>query len=205
MRVYACFYVRTKHMRAFMCEQNALSRQKKAYKWHNVTAGLGCANVAAKELKTEERGTEKLWLNSVRFDFCVRRLFVSSRRGDISSNVWTAKNTLTNALITRWAGTRKPRRGKSCISLPTILMYWLMGRRPYAWLLFCISYGWRETENMSNTVLCLFAVGPTELVLFFSSSSLIIYPLTARIAGAPQMISQPVSSIFPCSPLPSGT
>ena len=31
------------------------------------------------------------------------------------------------------------------------------------------------------------------------------YPLTARVVGAPQMISQPVSSIFPCSPLPSGT
>ena len=34
---------------------------------------------------------------------------------------------------------------------------------------------------------------------------IIIYPLTARVAGAPHMISQPVSSIFPCSPLPSGT
>ena len=33
----------------------------------------------------------------------------------------------------------------------------------------------------------------------------LIYPLTARVVGAPQMISQPVSSIFPCSPLPSGT
>ena len=34
---------------------------------------------------------------------------------------------------------------------------------------------------------------------------IIIYPLTARVAGAPQMILQPVFSIFPCSPLPSGT
>ena len=34
---------------------------------------------------------------------------------------------------------------------------------------------------------------------------IIIYPLTARVVGAPQMISQPVFSIFPCSPLPSGT
>ena len=32
-----------------------------------------------------------------------------------------------------------------------------------------------------------------------------IYPLTTRVFGAPQMISQPVSSIFPCSLLPSGT
>ena len=34
---------------------------------------------------------------------------------------------------------------------------------------------------------------------------IIIYPLSARIVGASQMISQPVSSIFPCSPLPSVT
>ena len=30
---------------------------------------------------------------------------------------------------------------------------------------------------------------------------IIIYPLTVRVAGAPLMISQPVSSTFPCSPL----
>ena len=36
-------------------------------------------------------------------------------------------------------------------------------------------------------------------------SSPLIYPLTTRVVRAPQMISQPVSSIFPCSPLPSGT
>ena len=34
---------------------------------------------------------------------------------------------------------------------------------------------------------------------------IIICPLTARVVLAPKMISQPVSSIFPCSPLPSGT
>ena len=34
---------------------------------------------------------------------------------------------------------------------------------------------------------------------------IIIYPLTARVIGAPQMISQAISSIFPHSPLPSGT
>ena len=33
---------------------------------------------------------------------------------------------------------------------------------------------------------------------------IIIYPLTVRVVGAPQMISQPVSSIFLCSPLPRG-
>ena len=34
---------------------------------------------------------------------------------------------------------------------------------------------------------------------------IIIYPFTMRVVGEPQMISQPHSSIFPCSPLPSGT
>ena len=34
---------------------------------------------------------------------------------------------------------------------------------------------------------------------------IIINSWTVRVARAPQMISQPVSSIFPCSPLPSGT
>ena len=34
---------------------------------------------------------------------------------------------------------------------------------------------------------------------------IIIYPLTARVAGAPQMIPQSVSSIFLCSLMPSGT
>ena len=34
---------------------------------------------------------------------------------------------------------------------------------------------------------------------------IIINPLTARVVWAPQMIFQPVFSIFPCSPLPSGT
>ena len=34
---------------------------------------------------------------------------------------------------------------------------------------------------------------------------IIIYPFTVRVVGAPQMISQPVSSIFPFSQLPSVT
>ena len=32
---------------------------------------------------------------------------------------------------------------------------------------------------------------------------IIIYPVTTKVVGAPQIILQPVSSIFPCSPLPS--
>ena len=34
--------------------------------------------------------------------------------------------------------------------------------------------------------------------------SSLIYPLTAGVVGTLQMVSQPVFSIFPCSPLPSG-
>ena len=40
---------------------------------------------------------------------------------------------------------------------------------------------------------------------FYSGIIVIIYSLTARVVGAPKMISQPDFSIFPCSPLPSGT
>ena len=43
-----------------------------------------------------------------------------------------------------------------------------------------------------------------SLALLLISLSM-TYPLTARVVGAPQMISQPVSSILPCYPLPSGT
>ena len=39
----------------------------------------------------------------------------------------------------------------------------------------------------------------------YSHHHLTVYPLTARVVGAQQMISQPVSSSFPRSPLPSGT
>ena len=39
--------------------------------------------------------------------------------------------------------------------------------------------------------------------IFITIIIIIINPLTARVAGAPQMILQPVFSIFPCSPLPS--
>ena len=42
-------------------------------------------------------------------------------------------------------------------------------------------------------------------ILCMSLIIIIIYPLTTRVVGAPQMISQPVSSIFACSPLPSWT
>ena len=44
-----------------------------------------------------------------------------------------------------------------------------------------------------------YAISKTQVII------IIIYPLTMRVVGTPQMASQPVFSIFPCSPLPSGT
>ena len=41
------------------------------------------------------------------------------------------------------------------------------------------------------------------LVMETKLSLSVIYPLTMQVVGAPQMILQPVSSIFPCSPLSS--
>ena len=68
---------------------------------------------------------------------------------------------------------------------------------------------------LSNAVfpfVCLLYTGALGLNLFqiiiitiIMIIVIISYPLTSRVVGAPQMISQPVSFIFPCSPLPSGT
>ena len=49
-----------------------------------------------------------------------------------------------------------------------------------------------------------------ELDVFWKSHPPVIIitinnSLTAKVVGAPHMISQPVSSLFPCSPLPPGT
>ena len=60
---------------------------------------------------------------------------------------------------------------------------------------FGMELGHLRERMISNSVLGM----PTPV------SSHLVYPLTARIILAPQMISQPVSSIFPCSPPPSGT
>ena len=52
-------------------------------------------------------------------------------------------------------------------------------------------------------------IGPTDASYSHSTAmilnSSLIYSPTTRVVGAPQMMSQPVSSFFPCSPLPSGT
>ena len=46
---------------------------------------------------------------------------------------------------------------------------------------------------------------PTRMRRSTTIIIIIINPLTARVIGTPQMILQPVFSIFSCSPLPSGT
>ena len=55
--------------------------------------------------------------------------------------------------------------------------------------------------NGAFTEVCVFYILYLAVILLL----LLICPLTARVIGASQMISQPVSSIFLCSPLPSGT
>ena len=51
---------------------------------------------------------------------------------------------------------------------------------------------------LRSTTLPLTLWSPAETFTF-------TYPFTAGIVGAPQMTSLPVSSVFPCSPQPSGT
>ena len=53
------------------------------------------------------------------------------------------------------------------------------------------------TERLNGRI-GLFTTTISDLII-------ITYPLTAMVAVVPKMIWQPVSSIFPCSPLPSGT
>ena len=105
-----------------------------------------------------------------------------------------------------------------CNHVPTPLQYvalWGHGYTPL-WLLhsnvrdfntrFChvlkISVA-ESTPEMGPSTKQTFCFSPNILVRAIHLS--LIYPLTARVVGAPQMILQPVSSIFPCSPLPSGT
>ena len=71
----------------------------------------------------------------------------------------------------------------------------LITKAKYLWLFFiCLK---------STQIVVLL----TESLFFIliSSSIIIIYPLSAGVVGAAQMFSQPVSSTFPCSPLPSLT
>ena len=50
-----------------------------------------------------------------------------------------------------------------------------------------------------------FQAQSNHTIIIITIIIIIINPLGARVVGAPQMILQPVFSMFPCSPLPSGT
>ena len=60
---------------------------------------------------------------------------------------------------------------------------------------------WRKKIAKKGAVLFRQTLSRKDVIIII----IIIYPLTARVIGALQMISQSVFSIFPCSPLPSGT
>ena len=67
---------------------------------------------------------------------------------------------------------------------------------------YCIQQDWILFHRKSSN---LFYMDRERNALFHIIIITIINPLTTRVVGAPQMILQPVFSIFPCSPLPSGT
>ena len=71
----------------------------------------------------------------------------------------------------------------------------------------CLDNEWCQYENFILESFSLQNVKEDRymfyLVLIFSFT--FTYPFTMTVVGAPQMISQPVSSIFLCSPLPFGT
>ena len=66
------------------------------------------------------------------------------------------------------------------------------------WGVLLISCIWVRNGTKPNSERQSCRTGLSDRIII-----IIIYPLTVRVVGAPQMISQPVSSIFPCSPLPS--
>ena len=58
----------------------------------------------------------------------------------------------------------------------------------------------RSARKLYNSIWKQTTTGTFLIIIIIN-----INPLTARVVGAPQMILQPVFSIFPCSPLPFGT
>ena len=57
-------------------------------------------------------------------------------------------------------------------------------------------------KRVNYSLVCV--IGPPVIIIIIIII-IIINPITARVVGAPQMILQPVFSIFPCSPPPSWT
>ena len=73
----------------------------------------------------------------------------------------------------------------------------------YSWLGVTVQITVCNSIPLSSIPLCF--VQLSSFPLSCIPLIIIIYPLTARAVGAPQMFSQPVSSVSPCSPLHSGT
>ena len=63
-----------------------------------------------------------------------------------------------------------------------------------------LSTGGQNTVLKNSSFVCGICLFVTFIIIIII---IIMYPLTARIVGTPQMVSQPVSSIFSCTPLPS--
>ena len=85
-------------------------------------------------------------------------------------------------------------------SFPTPAFSWCHG------FLCLLAFSWTCTALLAScrslTEGFIFVI---IIIIIMQSGSHLIYPITMRVFGALQMISQPVSSIFPFSPLPSGT
>ena len=73
------------------------------------------------------------------------------------------------------------------------------------WVCVCVCVIGKDLRVMCAPIFPFCLQVSSFIFLQIQISHHLIYPLTTRVVRAPQMISQPVSSIFPCSPLPSGT
>ena len=113
-------------------------------------------------------------------------------------------------LINRWNGPQNQRVLALCVFLTGAVPKGLIiKKKTCVWclcmyVLFCVNLcqDWFcRFLRICGLMTCVKIDLETDCSLFF----IIIYPLTARVVGSPQMISQPVSSVFLCSPLPSGT
>ena len=62
-----------------------------------------------------------------------------------------------------------------------------------------------STLNQTQNHLTCYQSTQYHMVIIIIIIIIIIYLLNVKIVGAPQLILQPVSSIFPCSPLASWT
>ena len=77
-----------------------------------------------------------------------------------------------------------------------------MRKRRVAGRIYGTKYSWKGYKDRNRHKNRIKRSGQAPFIIIII---IIIYPLTKRVVRAPQMILKPVSPIFPCSPLPSGT